>query len=167
VTTIFALASCKEKSSGPSATDEAAQKDHFEAISKDVAKGDATLALVSVGANQQVGFRFEGCRNDGTITLPIANPINSGYICPEVFAAPPNQATYTSGELGKGWNELDLVPHRLTATIGANGTDATYQVGIAADRVTNGGFNGYDIIEAPVLNTAFSDASCLVPVASP
>src|SRR3954464_6447010 len=51
----------------------------------------------------QINFTLEGCRNTGGIVLP-----NGGgnFICPD--------AAYTTGNLGKGWNELDLVPHRVT-----------------------------------------------------
>jgi len=68
------------------------------------------------------------------------------------------------GNLGKGWNELDLVPHRLIARNGNSGTPVTYNVIIAADYKTSGKI-GYDsitepqIIRQPQLN-AFSDSSC-------
>ena len=50
-----------------------------------------------------VSISLDGCRNGGTITLPNAG---GNFICPD--------AAYTSGNLGKGWNELDLVPYRVT-----------------------------------------------------
>src|SRR5262245_6495179 len=53
-----------------------------------------------------VSFTLEGCRNDGTITLPIGGR----FVCPD--------SAYTTGNLGKGWNELDLVPYRITANAG-------------------------------------------------
>ena len=54
--------------------------------------------------------------------------------------------TLTSGNLGKGWNELDLVPHRLTTDVGtqANATP-DYNVVIAADHQTKGE-TGYDVV---------------------
>ena len=57
-------------------------------------------------------------------------------------------------QLGKEWNELDLVPHRLTSEVG-NQADATttYTLGIAADR-EDGGAPGYDVLSAPVVNAA-------------
>ncbi len=61
-----------------------------------------------------VGFTLEGCRNDGTIVLPNGS---GQFICPD--------AAYTTGNLGKGWNELDLVPHRLTTTSGNQATVTT------------------------------------------
>ena len=55
----------------------------------------------------QVQITLEGCRNDGSITLP---NVDGDFICPD--------SAYTTGNLGKGWNELDLVPHRLTTMVG-------------------------------------------------
>ena len=45
--------------------------------------------------------------NNGTITLPNGS---GQFVCPD--------AAYTTGNLGKGWNELDLVPFRLRASAG-------------------------------------------------
>ena len=66
----------------------------------------APVALATADP-QQVNFTLQGCRNNGTISLP-----NGGgqFICPD--------GAYTTGNLGKGWNELDLVPFRLTADAG-------------------------------------------------
>src|SRR5512135_1626002 len=98
-----------------------------------------------------IQFNLQACRNDGTITLPNGS---GQFICPD--------AAYTSGNLGKGWNELDLVPHRLTTTAGTQaGVTTDYDVYIAADYQTNGK-TGYDVISVPVVNTAKSDASCTV-----
>lgn len=98
-----------------------------------------------------VSFTLEGCRNDGTIRLP--NTAGK-FVCPE--------AAYTTGNLGKGWNELDLVPHRLTTDLGNQaGATTDYSAYIAADYQTNGK-TGYDVISVPVINTAKSDASCAV-----
>ncbi|HEV8623591.1 MAG TPA: hypothetical protein VG034_03970, partial [Acidimicrobiia bacterium] len=63
----------------------------------------APTALIPAGAATDpvhVNFTLEGCRNDGTITFPDSGP----FVCPD--------SAYTTGNLGKGWNELDLVPHR-------------------------------------------------------
>src|SRR6202158_492479 len=106
-----------------------------------------------------INFSFQGCRNDGSITLPNPNPPYAGqFICPDT--------AYTGGELGKGWNELDLVPYRLTATTGKKPV-SPYSVTIAAGDLTNSGNAGYDIISAPTLNASLSDASCTVPSAGP
>lgn len=92
---------------------------------------------------------LEGCRNDGNPAIP-----PNTLVCPD--------AAYTAGNLGKGWNELDLVPHRLTTGLG-NQSDATtaYDVIVAADH-QRGAFNGYDVITVPVVNVSKSDASCTV-----
>jgi hypothetical protein len=69
-----------------------------------------------------IGTTFEGCRNDGSILLPIGGE----FICPD--------AAYTSGNLGKGWNELDLVPfHLITSSGNQEGPLTTYNIYIAAD----------------------------------
>jgi hypothetical protein len=127
----------------------------------------AALALISNAAfatadPSSVSFTLEGCRNDGTITLPNGS---GQFICPD--------SAYTTGNLGKGWNELDLVPHRLTAHAGNSApATQTYAVGVAADNCDGGGTTiydcadgthqnpGYDVLSAPILNTALSDASC-------
>lgn len=115
----------------------------------------ALVAFTAAPPSAQVSFSLEGCRNDGSpvITLP-----NSGgkFICPD--------AAYTSGNLGKGWNELDLVPHRLTASVG-NQTNATttFSVILAAD-FQLGTKTGYDVVTVPEINAAKSDASCQITV---
>jgi hypothetical protein len=119
--------------------------------------GLATVALAQDSADTK--FSFQGCRNDGSITLPNPNPPYAGqFICPDT--------AYTGGELGKGWNELDLVPYRLTATTGKKPV-SPYSVTIAAGYLTNHGDPGYDIISVPTLNASLSDASCTVPSAGP
>ena len=105
----------------------------------------------------QVSFTLEGCRNNGTINLPN----NDGkFVCPD--------SAYTTGNLGKGWNELDLVPFRLTAKAGNSApATQTYAVAIALDNIDAGRF-GYDVIGSdanngwPVLNTALSTGSCSI-----
>lgn len=101
----------------------------------------------------QVSFDLKGCRNDGSpvITLPNAS---GAYICPD--------SAYTSGNLGKGWNELDLVPHRLSMSVGTQDNATTsFSVVLAADYKTSGK-TGYDVVTSPVINAAKSDASCQI-----
>ena len=57
-----------------------------------------------------VSFTLEGCRLE-----------NGAFIEATVTC---EDAAYTSGNLGKEWNELDLVPHRLTTQLGSQ-ADAT------------------------------------------
>src|SRR5258708_8541091 len=70
------------------------------------------LLLAGVALAQDssgINYSFQGCRNDGSITLPNSNPPYAGqYICPDT--------AYTAGELGKGCNDLDLLPYHPTAT---------------------------------------------------
>ncbi|MGE5375997.1 MAG: hypothetical protein ACM3XO_13145, partial [Bacteroidota bacterium] len=111
--------------------------------------GTVSVALAFTQSNF-ISFTLEGCRNDGSITLPIGGQ----FICPD--------AAYTTGNLGKGWNELDLVPHRLTTSSGnQSGVTTDYSVYIAADYQTSGK-TGYDVISVPTVNIAKSDASCSV-----
>src|SRR5262245_60454618 len=56
--------------------------------------------------SNHVNFTLEACKLTAGTTLPIAGQ----FICPD--------AMYTTGNLGKSWNELDLVPHRLTMEAG-------------------------------------------------
>ena len=107
-------------------------------------------AAAATVAPNHVGINLEGCRNGGSITLPIAGK----FICPD--------AAYTSGNLGKGWNELDLVPHRVTTSSGTQaGTTTDYDFNITADG-EDGGHPGYDLLTVPEVNAAKSDASCTV-----
>ena len=81
-------------------------------------------------------------------------PIGGQFVCPD--------SAYTTGNLGKGWNELDLVPHRLTTQSGTQaGVTTTYNVIIAADNQKSG-ITGYDVISMPNVNTTESAASCQV-----
>lgn len=106
-----------------------------------------------------VSFTLEGCRNDGSFTLPIGGE----FVC--------DNSDYTTGNLGKGWNELDLVPHRLTASAGnAAPATQTYTVAVVLDAI-DGGTPGYDVISMAGalglgLNTALSSAACSVPAVS-
>ena len=68
-----------------------------------------------------VAFTLEGCRLE-----------NGAFIEATVTC---EDAAYTSGNLGKEWNELDLVPYRLTTQLGSQAdATTTYTFGITADR---------------------------------
>jgi uncharacterized repeat protein (TIGR01451 family)/fimbrial isopeptide formation D2 family protein len=95
-----------------------------------------------------VNFTFQGCRNP-SVNLELTN-----FVCAD--------GDYTTGNLGKTWNELDLVPHRLTTALGTQGAATElYTVGIVADHI-EAGVPGYDFISIPVVNAAKSHASCSV-----
>ncbi|HEY9238765.1 MAG TPA: hypothetical protein VIP10_08015 [Burkholderiaceae bacterium] len=109
----------------------------------------AASAAAPVGVN----LTFEGCRNNGGLTLPDAN---GKFICPD--------AAYTTGNLGKGWNELDLVPHRITLAAGSGGSVPamqTYRLAVAVDHL-EGGVPGYDVLSAPIKNAGKSAGSCAI-----
>lgn len=100
---------------------------------------------------QFVGTTYQGCRLPAGATLP------GSLICAD--------ADYTSGNLGKSWNELDLVPFRLQTSLGdQDGATTTYSLYIAADHKA-GGFLGYDVVTVPKVNVAKSHASCTVSAA--
>src|SRR5690348_3759539 len=66
----------------------------------------AVLVAVAPSANAAIpsgiGFTQEGCNNPGGLVLPNSS---GDFICPT--------ADYTTGNLGKNWSELDLVPLRV------------------------------------------------------
>ncbi|HET6817391.1 MAG TPA: DUF5979 domain-containing protein [Mycobacteriales bacterium] len=91
-----------------------------------------TASAANAAANPvQVNTTLEGCRR----TAPTAQ-------C--TWNANQNQSTYTTGDLGKNWSELDFVPHRLT--LQNNGPDQTFTIQLAADNMLNGKL-GYDLIK--------------------
>jgi hypothetical protein len=96
----------------------------------------------------QVTETLEGCRASADVY-----PINGPFVC--------DDADYTTGNLQDGWNELDLVPHRLTVDRSSNSSTDTYSVNLVADAIEGGDF-GYDFISVPVINDALSDDSCEV-----
>ena len=100
-------------------------------------------SAAAAGDPEHVSFTLEGCRLPAGATLP------SSKICPD------NQ--YTTGNLGKSWNELDLVPHRVT--LRNDGPSQTYEFKIAGD-FRNGGATGWDIVSLPRLNAAKSTGTC-------
>lgn len=114
-------------------------------------------------------FTLEGCRNDGS---PLITPggtlpnTDGNFTCQDVNSLGGNDTPYTSGNLGKGWHELDLVPHRLITKNNQNGTNAQYNVLIAADNALNS-VEGYDqIFDVQIITSpsdslnVFSDPSC-------
>lgn len=144
------------------------------------ALGVSLLCSTAVGAAwaveppNTVQFRLEGCRNDGNPTLiagsnTLPNTENN-FTCQDPSSLGGNDTPYTTGNLGKGWHELDLVPHRLTATNGNSSGSVTYDVIIAADHALASGIEGYDqifdvqVIKAPDTLNVFSDTSCSLVV---
>ncbi|MEA2220073.1 MAG: trimeric autotransporter adhesin [Solirubrobacteraceae bacterium] len=108
-------------------------------------------ASAQVADPDHVQFTLEGCRPNADVSFLAMGP----FVCPN--------ADYTTGNLGKFWNEGDYVPFRVTAN--SNGPAQTYNVVIAAD-YRLGNALGYDLITVPTLNASLSDAGCTAPVAS-
>src|SRR3954453_5340763 len=96
-----------------------------------------------------VNFTLEGCR------LPVGATLPSSVIC--------DDSQYTTGNLGKSWNELDLVPYRLTAD--SNGSAQTYTMAVALD-AEDAGKPGYDLISVPVLNLSHSTSAAACQLVS-
>lgn len=105
----------------------------------------------------KVNLTLEGCRQTGGVPL---TKVNGVLICPDT--------AYTTGNLGKGWSELDLVPHRVTAQTGTGGTvpeSQTYTLAVVADYQNgNPAVLGYDFLTPIVLNTVNSTPGCNAPV---
>src|SRR5205807_3813206 len=116
--------------------------------------GATSAAAATASDPVHINFTLEGCRNTGSIVLPIAGQ----FVCPD--------AAHTTGNLGKGWNELDLVPHRVT--LQATSGNETYSFIVAGDYKNGSGTGtGWDVISDLVLNTAKSAASCTAATMGP
>jgi hypothetical protein len=111
------------------------------------------LSMAAEGDPSQVSFTLSGCKNNGSITLPNGD---GKYICAD--------SAYTTGNLGKGWNELDLVPYRVEARAGNSAPSSqTYTVSLLLDN-KDAGYPGYDVLATLTLNTALSSPACAAPV---
>ncbi len=117
----------------------------------------AGIALAAASGNDPVAvsFTLEGCRQE---SLPGGYDIEgNNFLCDAGGAD-----GYTTGNLGKEWNELDLVPWRVTTDAGNSApTTQTYDIHIVVDNY-DAGAPGYDVITAPTLNTALSHSSCVL-----
>jgi hypothetical protein len=99
-----------------------------------------------------ISYTLEGCRNNGGVVLPDGN---GHFVCAD--------SAYTTGNLGKGWNELDLVPIRFTLAAG-NKAPGDFSFALAVDN-KNAGHPGYDVLSSdsggtPVVNESLSSSSC-------
>ena len=102
----------------------------------------AELAAELTTLDADASVTLEGCR------LPSGEVLSDPRICPDGF--------YTKGNLGKSWNELDLVPHRVTAT------GAGSFVGVIAADNEDDSRPGYDYMSKPVLNARLSTGICSI-----
>lgn len=125
-----------------------------------------------------VSYTLEGCRGSVTSADYVAGATasyfpygaNAGtYICSQT-------SDYTTGNLGGGWNELDLVPGRVVVAAGNSApTTQDFQFAVAVDNCSGsdgatgctgaGDHPGYDQLSALTLNTsldtgASAPASC-------
>lgn len=108
-----------------------------------------SVPATAVTTGDGVSYEKLGCRNDGTIVLP---NVNGDFIC--------DDADYTPGNLGPGWNELDLVPFRAIVSAGNSApASQTVAFAIAVDN-EDAGRPGYDFLSVPVLNTDLSSGGC-------
>lgn len=105
----------------------------------------------TANAGTTLGYTLEGCRNDGPPD-PAPYPAAGPYICAD--------AAYTTGNLGKGWAELDLVPHRISLTANTAETDTLTLAGDQQRDATDNAIIGWDYISVPVLNDPLSPDSC-------
>lgn len=121
--------------------------------------GAAGLAPTAMATNpDSVSFTLEGCRNNGDVLFGPTGP----FVCE--LTSPATGGSYTTGNLGKGWAELDLVPHRVTASTGnSSPATQTYTIAVAVDNEKTS-TPGYDYLSAPVLNATLSDSGCNAPV---
>ena len=86
---------------------------------------------------------LEGCKSDGT-----PYPPDGPFICED--------GAYTTGNLGKEWDELDFVPHRLTIKSGKDPVSG--MLAVVVDRL-DAGKPGYDRMSKLTIS-AESDAGC-------
>jgi hypothetical protein len=94
-------------------------------------------------------YTLEGCRNDGTFTIPEQGP----FVC--------DSGDYTTGNL-KTWQELDNVPFQVTLTAPVAGT-AT--IGLAGDHKygSAASYVGFDYVSIPVLSPDSAGLNCPTP----
>jgi hypothetical protein len=126
------------------------------AIAADPAGYDPTKA-----PSNAYSFDFEGCNLDKDVEGTY-NPGGGIFLCDSAASWPAGGTadSYTDGNLGKEWNELDEVPHRIGAdSSGAAGTE-TYQIILGADSLINAATTpdtvGYDRISLVTKNSTFS-----------
>jgi hypothetical protein len=142
--------------------------------------GTATAADPIIGyndpASNKITVNIEGCdrgSDDGTYNPTGQPPKPKSYLCKMGNTWPVGGQTdaYTPGNLGKMWEELDLVPH-IFSTKNTGAASETFQIIVGADNLVNPNTTppaiGYDQIALITFNptvSAGSAAQCqLTPV---
>src|SRR4029450_5544410 len=131
------------------------------------AAGSALVDMATAAAQNPppggISFTLEGCR------LPVSNgvpdytlPLNGQFICKDQTWDGSND-DYTTGNLGKSWNELDLVPYRIVVDAGNSAPNTSSFTFAAVLDNFDAGHPGYDVISAPTLKPG-SDSAGRSPV---
>lgn len=115
-------------------------------------------------ASNKITVNIEGCDrgNDNGTYNPTGTP--PSYLCKMGSAWPVGGQTdaYTPGNLGKNWEELDLVPH-IFSTENTGAVPETFQIIVGADNLVNPSTSppaiGYDEIALISFNPAVSSGS--------
>jgi hypothetical protein len=107
-------------------------------------------------------FDIEGCRLDKSSEVTYDPP--GTLVCDSGATWPDVSDSYTDGNLGKQWEELDLVPHRIGSnSAGLTTASDTFKIVIGADNLINEAPAevkiGYDLIAEFVLNEGLSTGS--------
>ncbi|GAA5189667.1 prealbumin-like fold domain-containing protein [Ferrimonas gelatinilytica] len=119
-------------------------------------------------------FDFEGCNLDKS-TETTYDPGNGVFYCDNDYLTDPGWPdtgdSYTDGNLGKQWEELDEVPHRIGTDSSGAASAETYKIVIGGDnKIVMDPTNleiGYDRITVLGLVEELSDASCVVTEEGP
>jgi hypothetical protein len=131
---------------------------------KDIVNAVAATNPPPSGIGCRISFTLQGCRlpDDDHNGLPdYTLPLNNLLICKNQTWAGGND-DYTTGNLGKSWNELDLVPYRIIVDAGNSAPASSSFTFAAVLDYFDAGRPGYDVISPPTLNPG-SDAGCPVP----
>ena len=112
----------------------------------------------ALAVGEGVSFTLAGCNGEN---LPADWVLeDNDFLCAGFDSDGSWFDAYTTGNLGKTWNELDLVPCRLITEAGMSApAEQIYEVNITADGEEIG-VPGYDVITAPILNEFLSDEFC-------
>lgn len=139
-------------------------------VAATVASSPASAATSTLpGTGSGISYTLEGCR--GSTSNYTTGP-SSTYFPSETLTDTflCGQTDYTTGNLGGGWNELDLVPGRVVVSGGNTATDPSFDFAVAVDNCSGSdgasgctGTNdhpGYDQLSQLTLNNTLSNGPC-------